>query len=72
MKNMEKPSPKITQFNFNFIWEVKKSNDVKIPIKEEDEKEIKITSDEPITQNSNNLQIPQEKKERKLKESFTK
>ena len=49
IKNMEKSSPKITQFNFNFILEVKKSNDVKNPIKEEDEKEIKITSDEQIT-----------------------
>ncbi len=37
MKSMEKRSPKITQFNINFIREVKKSNNVKNLIKVEDE-----------------------------------
>ena len=66
MKNMEKPLPKINRFNINFSWEVKKSNDGRKPIKEKEEKETKITPDEPI-ETSNNTKILQEKKDEKPK-----
>ena len=71
MKNMEKPSPKITRFNINFSWEVKKRNDGRKPIKEKEEKfETKITSEKPIIQISNNKKIPPEKKDEKPKKDL--